>query len=81
MNGYMGDNGTNFALKRDSGSAVWNKEGAMVGVVWGSARERHASYLIPIREVLDAVFECTGKQCEVILAIVPEEEIPLEGTE
>ena len=57
----VGGNGLPFASQGDDGSAVWDDERNLVGMIWGSNFKEGVAFVTPIHEILNSVWNLTGQ--------------------
>jgi hypothetical protein len=50
-----------MALRPDKfKSAVWDEEGRLVGILWGSALRKRTNFLTPLHKILSSIADITG---------------------
>jgi hypothetical protein len=47
-----GIGGQQFGIHGDSGSAVWDEKGRLVGILWGSALRKRTDFLNPLHKII-----------------------------
>jgi hypothetical protein len=65
-----GIGGQQFGVHGDSGSGVWDEDGRLAGILWGSALRKHTNFITPLHKILQSISNITGahygvKGCEI----------------